>query len=92
MFKLYCLSYHYRVRWSFSGKFHCFSDLVKWLHNMKFVSFWDDDTKYYKVVSPGGNIQYIAVSSVNYNDRNYLWNVSLGYICYQTDLYESLLK
>ena len=92
MFKLYCLSYHYKVRWSFSNKFYCFSDLVKWLHDMKFVSFWGDDTKYYKVVSPAGNIQYIEIIPALNRYFNYSVNVSLGYICNKLNLNESLLK
>ena len=53
-----------------------------------FVSWF----KYYKIVSPGGNIQYIMVSLNQYGKENYLFDVDLKAICEFTNLYESLLK
>lgn len=93
MWKLYCLSHRFRVRWSYSKSLYCFSDIIKYLKSVTLEPLYSTNGfKYYKIVSPGGNIQYIMVSLNQYGKENYLFDVDLKAICEFTNLYESLLK
>lgn len=93
MWKLYCLSHRFRVRWSYSKQFYCFSDVVKFLKSVSLEPlYWTDGFKYYKLVSPGGNIQYYMISINTFGEENYIFESTLKTICEFTNLYESLLK
>ena len=93
MWKLYCLSHRFRIRWSYSKSFYHFSALIDYLKCVTLKPlYWTNGFKYYKIVSPGGNIQYIMVKLNQYGKENYLLDVDLKVICEFTNLYESLLK
>lgn len=94
MYKLYCLSYRFRVRWSYSGEFYNYNDCIIWLRNCSLEPFYRHHRKkYYKLVCPDGDIEFIEVSPGTYKkELNYLSDVTLKEICDSTNLYESLLS
>lgn len=94
MIKLYCLSYRFRVRWSYSGEFCEYVDCIFWLkHYCSLEPTWrTNGIKFYKIVYPNGDIEYIQVSTGHLKEFNYIRSVNLYDICSITHLYESLLK
>lgn len=82
MFKLYCLSYRFRIRWSFSKKFESFDDAIDYLrYQCKFKPYWviDRNVRFYKLVCPDGTYFYRVIKKDKRNDIT------------QTDLFEIIV-
>lgn len=92
MFKLYCLSYRFRVRWSYSNKFDSIDDAIDYLlYHCKFKPSWfiDRNVRFYKLVCPECIYFYRVIKKDNRNDVKL---TDLFEICIACDITDKFLS